>query len=841
MVTAFITALSHLLKNRSLLWAARRPSPAPGVVVRCSGIEPGPSASQVNLHFFLSFAGLLAARFMELGRANGPVTHQVSTLLEGLESTLLVWRTHQENEAIAARLDARLTILNEDYQETSGSLASLQTRINTRDAAQSQLSTYEEERLRGVAVDVEAELSEKQNLLTHWLNPSTGIFCLPESGSEDCSQLVKAITDYRAIARAYLLPANSRFHLHHDNPEWFASRRQAAIALRECLDADTISSSSLECLFRNKIASRPINRVDREVVGRLETALAEAKSLHKSLQDTNYLSHARNETLSTLLAEGEASIYAFIAKQQNPMALLPAFKWALMKHLYVWINAMFLEHSELTTRIDFLHQHTGVIASVFALLDGSRHHALPFWAGPEADAQSELQFFFTVHHFVSQVLELRDTLVSHLPQLEDALLEAGSGGWLLDSVGRLIIDGKDIDVVQFSIGKLLDQDSGPGSRLSQVLLTIHSVLVNATSSLEALSRRMADFPITDLNWVYVDVVAQAIGPLQSRCTASMGATNLWGWNPGLPNEPTTTWADEVYLSGMRVVLRIAEELQHASAEFNPSATTSSSMVLESEFLNPLTDRLALVCQAALAASRLLCALLEESGMPVRQAVFDVRQQRSVCVERMVQSADFYAAQMQPPEVQTLCSITGSMMESLYSRTYSHVQKVLSSRAVEEAAGLVESISRLRLIYAWLHGEHFVGADGTDSSLRACLSRIQSALACWEVDKEATLYQLGEAICAAEFDRLQYVVLLRKMFYTPPPRCYVKKIVAFFPSQRISTYVEDEMIPLLVVRDALWEEFNGCNQQLTPLDLDLLKMKVHSFSGIFYGPFSIRHV
>uniref|UniRef100_A0A5K3FKM1 Non-specific serine/threonine protein kinase n=1 Tax=Mesocestoides corti TaxID=53468 RepID=A0A5K3FKM1_MESCO len=746
--------------------------------------------------------GFLAARFVEVGGTSEAVCEQLFSVLNVLESNLGIWRTYREKQSDVGRYQQRLAILTTEVDK-SEKLDNLEARIRARDRTKQELLQVEEN-LANFVASMETNIVSSLQLLARWLTPDSGVFNLPTGTDED---LQRAICDYRSVARAYIMPNDSPLHFLNKDTTWFSTKRQIISTTREMLDSFP-SKKNLESTFSKLTFTLSHSSQDGKAVSRLQSALTEAEMHLASLTSQHFVPPTlAHENFSSLLSQNEVDLAAFISKFDGVM-ILPAFKWSLIKHVAAWIHSMYA--LEPLQHVDLLHHHTSVIACAFSPLDPSRNPAaMPFWAGQEADAHSELQFFLITHQFLSQVIELRNNLCDLLlPKLEDAIREAScTSVGLLDRIQQVVNGGSGIAAAQCAVNQILTENDG--DPLSQVFLAIHLALLNSTAEMDELSRRMTEYPITAMNWVHADLVSQAIATLQSRCTATHGATSLWGWHPISGQSMATTWMDEVYGAGMSVVLKIAVDLRQLwvgvrDGKFQhgiPAVPVAS--ILETDFITRLADRLALVSQSALACSRLLLSLLEESGFSVRQAVYEVerviphqRTPPTVFVDRMIQSADFYAVSVHPPEIQALSGMAGSMLTNIFARTMSYVHKTIAAREIRAAELQVGLIRDAKRVYSWLHDTQ----DESDGSLRKCLTRLETALSAVrkegdQLDVETQeLCELGEAICSAERDRL----------------CE-------------STCV-NEILTLLADRKSIWQNYDHCEKELTPLDLDLLTMK-----------------
>ncbi|KAL5969350.1 Serine/threonine-protein kinase SMG1 [Taenia solium] len=746
--------------------------------------------------------GLLAARFAEIIVPTRELCEKLYSAMDVLESNLRVWEAYREKQLKMEGLKQQLSILS---AKSSEELAEFETRWREIERAKHQMLNSKK-CLLDFAANVEHEIGCALRLLTKWLSKGSEVFSLPEDAGED---LTKIINEYRGTARAYTVPSDSPFHFTAETTLWFSAKRRLVSALRQALDS-SIFKSTIKSSFAQFFHPPSRSLLDRNGYARLQGALTESESQLNALKSQHFIpsSFALND-LSSLLTQSEATLTAFISEQDAVM-ILPAFKWALIKNLAAMIHSTLtlepLEH------IDFLHQRVSAVACAFSVLDPSGNSsALPFWAGQEADANCELQFFLTIYQLITKLVELRDNLCSLLlPKLEDVVQEASHGELeLLHCLQQVMHDNREVEEIQSEVNRLLTENNN--GLLSEVFLAIHLALLNATSEMEELCRRLNDYPVTAVTWVHVDVISRAIANLQSRCAVEQGATSLWGWRPVGEQGAVTTWLGEVYAAGMASILKVAAEisqlwtdirdgkLQHSIPSV-PYATT-----LESQFVTRLADRLALVSESVLACGRLLLSLLEESGFTVRQAIFEIervvplthlRGPPTVFVDRMIHSVELCFLNVQPPEVHALSAAAGSVLTSMFTTTNSHMYTAVAARQIDAHEAHFKLIQRLKHVFNWLHDSQ----DASETSLRRFLNRLETSVAKVRAenaqlnDSTRELCDLGDAICSAEHDRL------------------------------LESPCMDELLLLFADYDSQCEAYTRFGDQLTDLDSILLSMK-----------------
>ncbi|VDM32073.1 unnamed protein product [Hydatigera taeniaeformis] len=747
-------------------------------------------------------AGLLAARFAEVIVPNRGLCEQLYSTMNVLESNLKVWITYQEKQLKVEGLKQQLVILSGNSSEE---LAGFESRWTEIERAKNQVLKAKI-CLLDFATTVEHDIGCALRLLTKWLSKGSEGFSLPEDADEN---LTKLINEYRSTARAYIVPNDSPLHFTVENTLWFSTKRQLILALRQALDS-SISKGTITSSFANFFHPPSHSLIDRLRYARLQSVLTEAETQLSTLKSQHFIpsSFVPND-LSSLLTQSETTLTAFISEQDAVM-ILPAFKWALIKNLAAMIHSTLtlepLEH------IDFLHQRVSAVACAFSVLDPSgSSSAIPFWAGHEADANCELNFFLTIYQLITKLVELRDNLCNLLlPKLEDAILEASCTELgLLDCLQQIMDGGGEVEEIQNKVNGLLTENNT--SSLSEVFLAIHLAFVNATSEMEELCRRLNDYPITAVAWVHVDIISRAITNLQSRCAVEQGATSLWGWRPVAEHSIATTWLDEVYAAGMVSSLKVAIDISQLWMGIrdgklrHPIPSAPYATVLESEFITHLANRLALVSETVLACGRLLLSLLEESGFTVRQAIFEIERMMplshlrgppTVFIDRMIHSVELCFFSVQPPEVHALSATAGSVLTGMFTSTNSHMYTAVAARQINAHEAHVKLVQRLKRVFDWLHDSQ----DESDTSLRHFLNRLETSVANVRVvggqlnESTRELCELGDAICSAEYDRL------------------------------CDSPCMDELLPLFANYDSQCEAYTRFGDELTALDSILLNLK-----------------
>ncbi|KAL7059465.1 hypothetical protein AAHC03_013418 [Spirometra sp. Aus1] len=818
-------------------------------------------------------AGLLAARFIELSESTiwKNVCGNLYDTFARLEDNLILWKEYKDTESETRQLGAVLEEL--ESKSAANRLASFERRVRLDEEVGAAL-VHTTDRLSTFVSNLRDSVSSHRSVLSRWMTPANGIFKLP--ASVRCEELVTLLTAYRSVARAYLVPPDSNLQV--TSNAWFNKSTFSIHVLSKILQRTDLNTiGNLEDVYLSAMSESSV-----------EEPAFKTKAVLEDLTSAIALTAANTETLkmqNLALDETELDLEAIFAQEEENLRLFlreqgifgpAAYKWALTKRVSEWVKSLAgmeaphkqePEASFLSAhRLDQIYQHLVVLTAAFSVFDSTQTEyspslgefcAVPFNAGLEADAQAELIFLFSANEFVKCLVDLRDNIFELLlPELEDALIDAPSEGGLIDQLARILLQHGEVDStsLQAQVADLLMRSSPTRSKndehLAQVFLAVHLTLTNASAQMSEISRRMSECPITAPAWFYVDYVSQAVGTLQSRCVNGLGATSLWGWR-SISGEPVRdSWTDEVYISGLAAIVNLCESLRcHWSTvrcgivkTDNLDESTGQADRIDWEqrpvrllelFLGRLINRLALISQATLAASRLLLSLLEESGMSVRNALIEIDRLNSgpdlqhslLAIDRLVQSAEFCAMSMQPPRVRALAGVAGSLLTNLFTRAARYVNKTSALRSVFYAEEHVRRLSLYRTVFVWIHGPSFPESElraleqeetvihpvhGKETScpvcLSICLEKISEAVATarsreaapdWTEEETEVIEEictLGEAICAAESERIQ---------------------------TQIS---QTEVIALLKERDSMWQKQKDCESELTDMDFKLLALK-----------------
>uniref|UniRef100_A0A0X3PRU1 Uncharacterized protein n=1 Tax=Schistocephalus solidus TaxID=70667 RepID=A0A0X3PRU1_SCHSO len=839
----------------------------------CTDLSKGQRLRQRIFAELQRNAGLLAARFIELRESTiwKSVNNNLYDTFERLEENLVLWKQYKDTEIEAHRVGALLEELKS--KSAASRLASFEQRVRLESEVSAAL-VHTIDRLSTFVTNLQDSVSSRRSVISRWLIPANGIFKLP--ASLRCERLITLITAYRSVARSYLVPPDSNLQISSD--AWFNKTKFSIHVLSRILQrTDLKTTENLEEAYLSAMSELP-----------LEQPSWKSNTILESLTSAIALTTANTETLkmqNLALDESELDLEAILVQEEDNLRLFlreqgifgpAAFKWALAKRVSEWVKSlagMEILHKQepeasllSVHRLDQIYQHLVTLTAAFSMFDSTRTEyspplgefcPIPFNAGLEADAQAELVFLFSVNEFVKCLVDLRDNIFELLlPELEDALIDAPSEGGLIDQLARILLQYGEVDstLLQGQVADLLMRSSPERNKndehLAQVFLALHLTLTNASAQMAEISRRMSECPITAPAWFYVDYVSQAVGILQSRCVNGFGATSLWGWRP-ISGEPVRdSWTDEVYISGLAAILNLCESLRcHWSTircgvvktdHLDESTGQTDRIDWEQRpvrllelFLGRLINRLALISQATLAASRLLLSLLEESGMSVRNALIEIDrlnagsdlQHSLLATDRLVQSAEFCAMSMQPPRVRALAGVAGSLLTNLFTRTGRYVNKTTALRSVFYADEHVRRLSLYRTVFVWIHGPSFPESElkaleqeetvvhtdhGKETSCPVSLpvliekmnesvaaARMQATTPDWtkeETEVVEEICTLGEAICAAESERIQTQVS------------------------------QTEILALLKERDSLWQKRKSCKSELTDMDFKLLALK-----------------
>ncbi|VUZ54911.1 unnamed protein product [Hymenolepis diminuta] len=693
--------------------------------------------------------GLMAARMVELDTKEASWQTELNSSLNTLADNLKVLEVYQEKQIEANRITQQLAILN-SKSKGNEQLAKFEHRCheleNTREEIKSAL-----ERVENFATGLEASIDRDMDILNKWLDQPS------PSSSGDLSKL---LDEYRNFAQTCIPPSDSKLHFSGDNTIRFASRREVASALKQAIRAPNVLTSFKELYYPTLTP-----QVDQFFSASLHNALTESKSNVRALKEQHYIPSTFDRNgLRALFDQSHENLMKFI-HQNSYHNIQVAYSLSLVRNLITWITSMFV--MEPLAHIDVLYQHTGAIECAVSVLDPTgSSNGLPFWAGDEIDANSELQFFSTVHALIGKIVELRDSLCyGFLPIMESAIRKSSrSDLQLLDRIGEAISSTDSALQFQQAVNTLVMGDSN--SSLAEVFKQIHVTLSTVTTEMENACQTLANYPINATSWSRVDWITQAIAPLQSRCTADVGATTLWGWRPSNGPCELTTWLNEVYRAGMITIFKVATEISCIWADVRDGKQRSSIScapyvtVVERDFINSLSDRLVLVSEALLASSRLLLTLFESLGFSVQQ---ELLQQHSlmpmmgvaptVPVLRLHQMAETYAGMH--PNVLMLTSVVDSQLVHVFNTISSHIYTLMVSREIEANEVQLSLLQSACQTFDWMHDY----ADYSDSSLRCYLNRLKSRVEDeMRSDVNANpeikrLCEIGLAICAVEHSRL----------------------------------------------------------------------------------------
>uniref|UniRef100_A0A0R3T4W9 Non-specific serine/threonine protein kinase n=1 Tax=Rodentolepis nana TaxID=102285 RepID=A0A0R3T4W9_RODNA len=693
--------------------------------------------------------GLMIARMVELGIKEPSWQTEVNSLLNMLVDNLKVLSDFQEKQTEIDRITRQLAILSsnsEGYEQ----LVAFEHHCHGVESAKEEIKSALE-RVESFATCLEANIVRDLDILNDWLSQPSS------SSSGDLSHL---LDEYRNFAQICMLSSDSKFHFNRDNTIRFSNKREVASALRQAILSPNILTAFKQ-LYRQTVTPQ----VDNFFSTSLHNALTVTESNLRTLKEQHFIPSTFDRNgLRSLFDQSHENLVRFI-HQNSCRNIQVAYSLSLVRNLITWITSMFV--MEPLVHIDVLYQHTGAIECAISVLDPTGSgNGLPFWAGNEIDTNSELQFFSTVHALIGKVVDLRDSLCfGFLPSMESALRTASRSDLLLLDRIREVINSTDSALqLQQAMNVVVMGDSK--SPLAEVFKQIHVTLLTVAIEMENTCQSLANYPINATSWSRVDWITQAIAPLQSRCTADVGATSLWGWRPSNGPCELTTWLDEVYRAGILTIFKVTNEISSIWTDVREGRQRSTIScvpyvtVLERDFINRLSDRLVLVSEALLASSRVLLALFESLGISVQQELLQQTNLMpvmgvapSVSVLRLHQMAETYAGIN--PDVLILASAIDNQLVNVFNATNSHVYTLLVSREIEANEVQLSLLQSACQAFDWMHDY----ADHSDSSLRSYLKRLKT---CVEnkmktgenADPEIkSLCEIGLAICAAEHSRL----------------------------------------------------------------------------------------
>lgn len=694
----------------------------------------------------------MAARLISLGFKDAPWETKLNSDLNMLVENFKEWEIYYEKQKKVAQVMQQLTILK-SKSEGKVQLVAFERRCLEFENAYKQMKSAME-RIDSFANDLTASVDGRLNLLNEFLNQTFEI-------SND--HLSKLISEYHKNAQVYFMPEDSKFHFSPANTTWFINKRNIASALKQAVQIPNVMMS-FKKLYHQISNPRP----DASFSASLHNAQAEAQANVDALKNQHFIpSSFEHNALFTIIDQSHTNLMSFIHEHELGI-IQTAYNLSLVRNLVTWINTMFALQP--MAHIDVLYQYTATMACSFSILDPSGGAiGLPFWAGKEADANCELQFFCTVHHLIEQIVELRNSLCHGLlTTLESVIRKASECDLqLLNQIQDAVSSSDSALFLQQEMNRLVMGDSK--NPLAEVFKQIHVTLSTATTEMENSCQTLANYPITASTWIHVDWIAQAIAPLESRCTADVGATSLWGWRPNNGQGVLTTWLDEVYRAGMAVILKVAIDISRLWIDVRNGkqqyAIPSSpyAIVLEMEFINSLSDRLALVSETVLASSRMLLALLEASGISMRQAFMEQQsmlQSMNMGVPptlhtlRLHHMAETYA-RMHPPEVLMVSSMADSLLAGVLSTISSHIYTSIIAHEIEASELHLNLIRDARQTFEWIHDYQ----DDSDTSLRTYLTRLKNCVdnvvesGASANPETKRLCDIGAAIFSAEYNRL----------------------------------------------------------------------------------------
>ncbi|KAM7543295.1 hypothetical protein Aperf_G00000010963 [Anoplocephala perfoliata] len=696
--------------------------------------------------------GLMAARLSALGFEDAPWQTKLVSDLNMLAENLKKWEICYEKQKEVDQVMQQLTVLK-SKSEGKAQLVAFERRCIEVENANKQMRSAMEH-IDSFTNDLTVSVDGNLDLLNEWLN---------QTFENANTTLSKLISEYHKNAQVYITPEGSRLHFSRGNTSWFITKRNIVSALKQAVQTPNVMVS-FKKLYNQVSNPRP----DASFSASLHNAQIEAQANVDALKNQHFIpSSFEHNALFTIADQFHTNLVSFIHEHELGI-IQAAYNLSLIRNLVTWISAMFAPQP--MAHIDVLYQHTATMACSFSILDPSGSTiGLPFWAGKEADANSELQFFCTVHHLIEQIVDLRNSLCHGLlSTLESVLRKASESDLqLLNQIQDVVNSSDSALLLQQEMNRLVMGDSN--NPLAEVFRQIHVTLSTATTEMENSCQTLANYPIIASTWIHVDWIAQAIAPLESRCTADVGATSLWGWRPNNGQGVLTTWLDEVYRAGLVVVLKVATEISRLWIDIRNGkqqyAIPSSpyAIVLEMEFINNLSDRLALVSEAALASSRMLLALFEASGISVRQALMEQQSMlplmnmgvpSTVHTLRLHQMAEAYA-RMNAPEVLLVSSMADSLLAGVFSTISSHICTSIIARELEASELHLNLIRDACRTFEWLHDYQ----DDSVTSLRNYLTRLKNCVdSVMESDVSANpetkrLCDIATAICSAESSRL----------------------------------------------------------------------------------------
>ncbi|GAA38308.2 PI-3-kinase-related kinase SMG-1, partial [Clonorchis sinensis] len=719
------------------------------------------------------YSGLVATRLLELG--NTAYFGATIAALGQVITHLSVWQKWRASALLCTAAEHSYRLLT---NASSTELEHAENRCTACEAVSQTLVDLQQE-LRDHVNAWEQCTSEHRELFRELVDP-TWLPSLLAAQGDLCSELSLALTQYHAVARVYL----SHPSLCPLNACWTELVRTLQSTIGLFLE-EPLSDAALEsCLdtFSDHGCTRPPDSFDPILLRELEKSVLETRRLVAELSD-NVAEDAGptvsiNELQSVIRPELE-NLHLFIY-DQGPVGVT-SYCWALIDYLPGLIANLFsLEtdpqnwscvdvsaHDQPTNYLEQLSMFVECLASLFSVLHHQPTGAFHFTAGYEADARRETAFLLGVRDVCHCLVGLKLNLIRLLlPAATDALIDV-TGDLAEDFskfVARHLTESNPTslpDLVGTYLGNYNLSENPSASRLHQVLIAVHLALVNTAAQLDDIAQRIRTCSVTALAWYYVDILAQATSTMLSRCSEwREGATCLWGWeSSGTCNSQAgsnpCSWLDEIYASGLMAFISILDDcrahwqaIQTGSADVQQDILLTPFSATVDRFLGRLSSRIALASLVSLAAGRLFCALIEDTGISVRRLVNskvvgvpDVLFTPSA--EKLVEAAGLQLSVSHPIGVQHLRGPASNLIYRLVNRATRANERASKALKLELADKHLAHLSRSLAAFRWIHTPQYNANDtaqlNLDSkpqplfplTLRDALTTIETAIANYE--------------------------------------------------------------------------------------------------------------
>lgn len=570
------------------------------------------------------------------------------------------------------------------------------------------------------------------------------------------SELSSVLTKYYLLARVYLAHPGL---FADDNKSWTQELSELQATLAQFVDGTESLDACLDRfshLHYQKLSREP----NKQLVTLLEEAVHRSRCTISELQDSFQNSHATTgSTVNQVIRAESDNLHLFIYDQG--VFGISAYVWALIDYLPAVIaNILSLEtefdneshvrasgeSSQSTSELTAFSQlafSAEYLTALFTVLHNQLTGAFQFAAGFEMDMQRDIAFMYAVRDAAVCISQLHTNLVRLLllPETELALIDATSttnDGECVDLIEQFTslmaqyVTESDSMSLKDRVNHILlacrNTLTSRDVRLHQVLLAVHLALTNTTTQLEEISVRIRELNLTEPTWFYVDIVAQSVSNLLSRCSNwRSGATSLWGWEQANASDSQKmelesgfrcSWVDEVYAMGLMAFVSILEEGRaHWSAIRGTSSVPTQDIVLNhsceaiDRFVSRLVSRTGLASLVGFASGRLFCSLVEDTGVPIRRLLMENEHNAKVSgvhnvvlqlsAEKLAETAALHLASVQPMAVHHLHSSASTLIQSLAIHANQANEEFISTVKLDLARRHFDRLQQSLTVLKWI--------------------------------------------------------------------------------------------------------------------------------------------